>query len=579
MKTLEELLALWNDEATRADMSREDRDDLLAKLQERAEAIVEAGNLGADEVAELGEIRTTVEAVVLANTAEDTEAAAREAEAAEAIEAIRNASAGGDGEDGDGNEGGDGDADADADADPEASTDADADADADADGKVPVAAAGYKGPKTKVTRVAARRPKSSEPATLQRKQLAMTASANVPGMAPGQVLESHEDFSAAFQAAIRASANYQGPRVQIPVIRIGDENAESVYGADRFLSRDPVLNEQRIADVTSLSAITAAGGICVPSPIDYSQPVLSGTNARPARDSLARFGADRGGVTTLGVPVIEDVMGATGVWTDATDQNPGNSTKPCLELTCPDDATTVVDAITQCFKVSNFRSRFFGEQVQAWMSLADTWTARYAERRMLTTIGAGSTQVTAQELLGTTRNVLAVLDRAVAVFKNRHRLADEFPFRWLAPRWLRDQIRTDLARQLPVGSVDETLAVADAMIEQFFTARRLNVTWLLEGETGQDWGVQGDGPLAGWPDSVVTYLFPEGTWLHLDGGTLDLGMVRDATLVQQNRYLVFGEFFEDVHFHGVESWRISMDVCPDGSVSGTVDIDPCSSGS
>jgi hypothetical protein len=434
----------------------------------------------------------------------------------------------------------------------------------------------------RLARTNARRPRSTRPrpSPAAVPQLSLTASANLPGIQAGQVLDTPDLIGQAFGEAIRASVGYAGPAMKVPIARVGAMNADEVFGPDRYLDGDKRRNAQKIDNVTSLSALTASGGICAPAETRYDLPILGGTEARPVRDGLTtRFGADRGGVRTLPPPILTDLDGAVSIWTEANDQDPSDpATKPCLTVTCPDEEETFVDAIVRCLKFGNFRARYFPEQVQAWVQLAGVEQAREAEIKALTAIGDGSTQVTAETVLGTTRTVLAVLDRALPQFRQRHRLDPNHPFRWGAPFWLRDQIRTDLARELP-GSTDERLAMADAQIEAFFTMRHVNVTWLLEGETGQMYGAQGDGALLGWKSTVVTYLFPEGSWLFLDGGTLDLGIVRDSTLNSTNDFQMFAETFENVHFHGVESLRIVIDVCPDGSTSGTVDIDPCTTGS
>jgi hypothetical protein len=41
-------------------------------------------------------------------------------------------------------------------------------------------------------------------------------------------------------------------------------------------------------------------------------------------------------------------------------------------------------------------------------------------------------------------------------------------------------------------------------------------------------------------------IFPEGAFIHVDGGTLDLGLVRDSTLNSTNDFQIFGETFENV---------------------------------
>jgi hypothetical protein len=57
-------------------------------------------------------------------------------------------------------------------------------------------------------------------------------------------------------------------------------------------------------------------------------------------------------------------------------------------------------------------------------------------------------------------------------------------------------------------------------------------------------------------DTFIWYLFAEGTFLFLDGGTLDLGIIRDSTLVGTNDYKMFVETFEGVAKVGVESLKV-----------------------
>ena len=75
---------------------------------------------------------------------------------------------------------------------------------------------------------------------------------------------------------------------------------------------------------------------------------------------------------------------------------------------------------------------------------------------------------------------------------------------------------------------------------------------------------QGPTDLRNWPSDVHWYLYPEGSFLFLDGGTLDLGLVRDSTLNDTNDFQVFAETFEAVAFVGVESLAVTSTVCPNG---------------
>lgn len=74
------------------------------------------------------------------------------------------------------------------------------------------------------------------------------------------------------------------------------------------------------------------------------------------------------------------------------------------------------------------------------------------------------------------------------------------------------------------------------------------------------------------PAKIDSALYVTGTKLFLDGGTLDLGIVRDSELNSRNRYRQFFETFEGVADRGIESLRVVIPAVPAGMSAGTVDM-------
>jgi len=74
------------------------------------------------------------------------------------------------------------------------------------------------------------------------------------------------------------------------------------------------------------------------------------------------------------------------------------------------------------------------------------------------------------------------------------------------------------------------------------------------------------------PTDVQWAIYPEGSWLHLDAGTLNLGLVRDSTLNSTNDFQIFAETWEQVAFIGVESLWVISTICPNGTVSAPKDL-------
>ncbi len=435
-------------------------------------------------------------------------------------------------------------------------------------------------------RSSARRPASMSPAArpVSAPAMALVAAANLPHIPAGAVIDSPVALAEAMMSGYEASAGYRGPRAKVPIARIGRQRPADLFGEDRTLYIDDAqANTRKLEALTDLPVLQASGGICAIPNVDYDLPVV-GSDARPVRDTaMNRVGAERGGIRTLPVPDFDELTDAITVWSIENDESPGSdgpATKPCLAMTCLDFDEDLVDAIVLCLTIGNFRARFNPESVTNFIARAAIAQAREAETRLLTAIGAGSKQVNSGQLLGATSDVLTTLDRLLEGIRSRRRILRTFPFRLVLPAWLLGLLRANEARRGSGGTTDESYAVADSKIEQWIRTRGVNITWHLDGETGQIFGPQGDGPVLGWPSTVVAYLYPEGGWNFLDGGMLDIGIIRDTTNTAVNNYTIFSETWEGSHYHGIdESYRLTMDVCADGALANGSDIDPCSIGS
>jgi hypothetical protein len=197
---------------------------------------------------------------------------------------------------------------------------------------------------------------------------------------------------------------------------------------------------------------------------------------------------------------------------------------------------------------------------------------------------AGSTLVNSFNLLGTARDLLATIDQVVAYYKDVHRLSDNVTLTAIFPRWVRDAMRADLAREVAHddGGTD-VHAVTDAQIDGWLSSRGIHAIFMLDGRAAKTTGgsayqypvqtyskVTANNPIAPWITKCVWNLFVEGTCQRLDGGVLDIGVVRDSTLDATNDYEIFTEVFETVAFRGVEALTVVSPWLPNGGSAGTV---------
>lgn len=356
------------------------------------------------------------------------------------------------------------------------------------------------------------------------------------------------------------------------------------YPEERILRRDVSagVNSSKIESVTEPTSLTAAG-LCAPLETLYDINVAGVTN-RPIRDALARFAVDRGGIQYR-MPMDALVMtDGLGIWDVAADTADPLVPKTCAIIDCPDVVDAVVYSTYLCLQYPNFSARFDREWVDATTRAAMIAWARFAENQLLSRILTGSKLIYQDTVVSATRDVLVAVDKTVAYYRNRHRLDSMVPLRMILPRWVLDLFRADMTRGF-AGDLD-ALAVADATIMGWFRARGVNITFHLDGLAGATVNSQvipnqfyanvaAGAVVPEFIDKIDGVLFAEGDWLYLDGGTLDLGLVRDSTLNAINRYQQFVENFEGVAFNGVESLRMVLQVYPRGAVVGTIPaVDP-----
>jgi hypothetical protein len=497
----------------------------------------------------------------------------------------------------------------------------------------------------------------------------------------GQHVDSTLDVARAFHT--KFTGQYQSPGFsgRLPIIHVNQS-----YPADRILGNNVEDNFSKIEKVTAPSALTASGGLCAPLETLYDIEVV-GSAARPVRDSLAKFGVDRGGIEFRPNTSAAAAVYGAGVWTlddDAADL----STKGCYVVPCNGTEQAVIEAIYLCLEFGNISSMFDPETTKANVEQGLIAHARLAENRLLSKMAAGSKLLTGAQVVGATRDILVNLDKSIAYYKNRHRLDSAVNLTFMLPGWVKSLMRADIARQMAAGDWMSALALADSEIDGWFSRRNVSPVWHMDGPAGtdevqtvtitgtptgggftltyngqttasiaynataasvksaltalsnlEDVDVQvagGPGPgtpytvtfgggatdgrnvsqmttantftggtspaiavttttggggaitvngasiasqtydnatagsaIPGFPDQIDSLLFPTGSWLFLDGGALDLGLVRDSGLNARNRYRQFSETFEGVAYRGIESLRLVMSVQPTGSAVGT----------
>lgn len=410
--------------------------------------------------------------------------------------------------------------------------------------------------------------KGDEPVVAAATKPLARIAADVRGFKSGQEVEGWKDVARAIinrHPDTRAADVTSGARFLVASV-------EAEYPESRILGDDVVVNTARIEAVTSESAITASGGLCAPLTPWYNLQTW-GDVCRPVRDALPNFKADRGGIRFITPPRISDLSGSARVTTAAqdaagyTNQTPAGTTapKPCLHVTCGSEDTAVVQATSSCLTFGNMGARTYPEQVEAWLKLARVEFARYQEQQLINALHDNATYNTnATQVYGATFSLLEQIAITVDSFKSRYRLCNGVKLRLVAPFWMKGILRSDIAAQHP-GDGLARYSVSDAQIEDWLRIRGVEATWTQEVYEGDD-NLLAPGEGLYYPCGVRWTIFPEGQWLYLDNGVLDLGLVRDSTLNSQNDYQIWMEEFVGLaQVGGGESLSVFSSLVADGS--------------
>lgn len=416
---------------------------------------------------------------------------------------------------------------------------------------------------------------------------------------PQPALERQAQDDTSSRTVLVAASGVEGTRAGVTLDRIGFANAliENVkrrsrpkkhaggieeklliasadfnFPAERTLRpNDPEGNTQKIRSIGSpflgddaRRAMVASGGLCAPLTPLYDIPDFAVTD-RPVRDALPSFRAERGGVSVPSVSTIGSITTAITVIEEPEDALGGTfATKSCQAQDCPTWTDVPVGIISHCREYGNLNARAWPEGIAHENNLTLAAHSRTAETRLLNRIKSLSINVTTADVYSSTHDLIYAITRAAAGIRYRLRLGAGAPaLRALMPAWVPGMLVSDIA----ATQFDRFKSQQDAI--GILRNAGVEPAWYLDdvtGGTSQGFADETASALDSFPTAIQWALFVEGEFLHLDGGVLELGLVRDSTLNSTNDYQVFGETFENVARIGPTQgalW-VTSTVCPSG---------------
>ncbi|MCJ7811086.1 MAG: major capsid protein, partial [Dehalococcoidia bacterium] len=357
---------------------------------------------------------------------------------------------------------------------------------------------------------------------------------------------------------------------------------------DDVVSRSELDNYATFARLTSRhasysnesTALVAAGGVCAPLEPNYDFFRLA-EEMNPVERCLPVAQAPRGGIRFIQPPDFRDAAPGVRVTTEAEDadgyttSNPPlpppatNSTepKPCVRVACPPIQECRVDAVSRCVTFGNLNYRVFPEQVEAFLKDLSVIFTETKEIFYLDAIDANSTPVTHTPAYGAARGIVFDLTVAAARYRRCHHMAPTATLQVMLPSWIEELVEVDMVNDHALG-LNFLGTDASMSFDRFLAQNNLDVCYYYDSATGAGQAFsacQVAGALDVFPSTVVSYLFAPGTFVRLDAGTLDLGIVRDSILNGTNDLQMFAEQWIQVCKVGLDSLRIESTLCPNGT--------------
>jgi hypothetical protein len=405
--------------------------------------------------------------------------------------------------------------------------------------------------------VARRTPKPEAPKTPEHR-VVITAGADVPGYGNGQEID-RLDIARAMHARARGMGDSKGRQTVMNVasiakpipsdhwVKAGEDDVKAVI--DRAVSEG--------MGGKDASALVASGGFCAPSETMYD---LFSVESRDGLLDLPTVGVSRGGVNVPDYIGLDAV--SSGIWSwDETLDTDGVSTKPCVAIPCPGFTEVRLEAEGLCVTAGNLTDRAYPELTARTVDLAVTAHLHALSNAKIAKIVASATAVTVATVPSDAAgDILNAIDLQVADYRSQFLLGEGTVLDAILPHWYYGAIRSTLAMRAGISE----LAVTDQQVREFFTVRNVRPQFVYGYEP-----LFNTSPATAWPGTSKFVLFPTGGYVAGDGGTLDLGVVRDSTLNATNDFTAaWAEAFYSVMKLGPAAREVTVTVAVDGQTGG-----------
>lgn len=399
----------------------------------------------------------------------------------------------------------------------------------------------------------------------QTTEVEIVASVDVPGFRPGQdislpqIVEGVMHRSTGLKTAGGGTGMVASYRLPFPDNMVVTDSSSAPEGTNALTYS----SDQRRLNGGDL---VASGGWCAPSETIYDIVDIA------CPDMLwdaPEIQLNRGGLRFFRTPTL-DVAALTWTWTEAQDiaaaTQPAGPEKPCFVIPCPAPIDVRAQAIGVCLSVGILTQRFFPEMVDWYVRNSMVAheirikSAMYEAARN----SASTEAVTVRASFAAFSAVYEAVALQAADMIERHNLCDSTQLEVVFPWWSKNLFLTDLARQQGVDV--STLSEAD--IQSAFSNLGVRVQFARGLAPGVPTSIGGPVAATTWPTELEFLIYPTGNFQIGRGPEINLGVIIDSQTVATNDEKIFSEEAVVLIDRMGLARRVTVDVCPDGSVGG-----------
>lgn len=350
---------------------------------------------------------------------------------------------------------------------------------------------------------------------------------------------------------------------------------EMLSGTDMELNFS-VFNQVERDYAGQLEALVASGGPCAPLMPSY-EFFECYSPQRHVEQGLPVVGAPRGGIRFLNpVPLGADSAAAIDHKTVAESAlvPPAYTPKACTRVSCPSETSVTVEAFSWCVTFDNLNFRVFPEQVANMLRRVQIEFVKAKEifylNRLEQLANAPIDIAAAQPSpFGAARSLLRDLVMAGHNYRKRNNMSRDAMLDVWLPDVVEDILLVDMVNDADMGGMQSIVGGPTGNLSSTLAQRaRLNVRWNYYDSTEVGFPASAhDGNATAWrpfPTEFRSYIYAPGSVVRLNGGSLDLGIVRDSTLNGTNDLQMFAEEWIQVARPGCEIAAFTHTACYSG---------------